>query len=45
MLEKLKKYLKETPKEEVLAEWNKTVEECKDIESPKIFDFMQNIKK
>lgn len=40
LLENLKKYFEETPREQVLKDWEQAEEETKDIESPTVEEFM-----
>lgn len=39
-LELLKKYFKETPREQILKDWSQAEKETKDIESPTVEEFM-----
>lgn len=43
LLENLKKYFKNTPRNKVLSDWNETIEETKHIESPTITEFTDNL--
>ena len=40
LLENLKKYFEETPREQVLKDWQEAEEETKDIESSTVEEFM-----
>ncbi|MDA9272145.1 hypothetical protein N9Q05_02015 [bacterium] len=40
LLENLKKYFEETPREQVLKDWQEAEEKTKDIESPTVEEFM-----
>ena len=39
-LKQLDDYFKNTPKEEIEATWKKTKEECEDIDSPTIEEYL-----
>ena len=45
MIEKLKKHLKETPKNELKKEWKEVEEKTKGINSPLAKDFAEQLKK
>ena len=40
LLENLKKYFEDTPREQILKDWQQAGEETKDIESPTVEEFM-----
>lgn len=40
LLENLKKYFEETPREQILKDWEQAEEETKDIETPTVEEFM-----
>ena len=41
MLDELKKYFDETPREKILKDWQEVEKECSNIESPLISDFIE----
>ena len=41
MLLEIKKYFDQTPREKILEDWDKVLEECSNIESPLISDFFE----
>lgn len=43
MSDKLKEYFDSTPRVEVLKEWEEIKEQCKDIESPTVVEFIQSL--
>jgi len=42
MLEQLRTYFKNTPKEEIINEWKAVKEECSNIDSPPILEFIED---
>lgn len=42
MLEQLRKYFKNTSKEDILNEWKTVQEECSLIESPPVLEFIED---
>lgn len=41
MVEQLKKYFKQTPYQDIVKDWENVVEECSNIDSPLVSEFIE----